>query len=89
MQENLPRLVRVGKQVTFIIGSGTGGAYDTYGRVFARFYGRHIPGVPTIIVQNMVGASSIRATSFAGPTSISHDRMAGLLSPIKAWVCFY
>ena len=53
-----------GKQITFIIGTSPGGGYDIYGRTVARHLPRHIPGAPVIIVQNMNGASSIRAAGF-------------------------
>ena len=42
-----------GKQITIIVGAGPGGGYDLQARVAARHLGRHIPGNPTIIVQNM------------------------------------
>jgi hypothetical protein len=42
-----------GKQITFIVGSGPGGGYDLQARVAARHLGRHIPGNPTVIVQNV------------------------------------
>ena len=42
-----------GKQLTIIVGAGPGGGYDLQARVAARHLGRHIPGNPTIIVQNM------------------------------------
>jgi len=42
-----------GKQVTFIVGAGVGGGYDMQARVVARHLGKHIPGKPSIIVQNM------------------------------------
>ena len=45
-----------GQQVKLIVGYGTGGGYDVYGRLFARHLGRHIPGQPNVIVQNMPGA---------------------------------
>lgn len=53
-----------GKQISFIIATGSGGGYDTYGRLMARHYGRFIPGQPTMVVQNMPGAGGIRATNF-------------------------
>ncbi len=53
-----------GQQIKLIVGSGTGGGYDVYGRLFARHLGRHIPGRPNVIVQNMPGAGSLRATNF-------------------------
>jgi tripartite-type tricarboxylate transporter receptor subunit TctC len=53
-----------GKQVQLIVGYGTGGGYDVYGRVIARHIGKHIPGNPTVVVQNMPGAGSLRAANF-------------------------
>jgi hypothetical protein len=42
-----------GKQMTFIVGAGVGGGYDLQARVTARHLGKHLPGKPAIIVQNM------------------------------------
>ena len=53
-----------GKSVTFIIGSGEAGAYDLGGRLMARYLARYIPGHPTMVPQNMPGASSVRAASY-------------------------
>jgi tripartite-type tricarboxylate transporter receptor subunit TctC len=54
-----------GKNVSFIIGgSGTGGGYDTYSRLIAAHIGRHLPGEPTVVPQNMPGAGGIRAANF-------------------------
>jgi tripartite-type tricarboxylate transporter receptor subunit TctC len=52
-----------GKQITLIVGSTPGGGYDTQARLVARHLGRHIPGNPTIIVQNMPAAGSLAATN--------------------------
>jgi tripartite-type tricarboxylate transporter receptor subunit TctC len=53
-----------GKTVTFVIGSGPAGVYDLGGRLMARHLARFIPGNPTLVPQNMPGASSVRAASF-------------------------
>ena len=42
-----------GKQITFIVGAGVGGGYDLQARLTARHLPKHIPGKPSIIVQNM------------------------------------
>lgn len=42
-----------GKQITYIVGAGVGGGYDLQARVTARHLAKHIPGNPTIVVQNM------------------------------------
>ena len=50
-----------GKTVSILVGYEAGGGYDLYARVVAQFLGRHIPGQPTVIVQNMPGAGGLRA----------------------------
>src|SRR3989442_12506302 len=42
-----------GRQITLIVGAGVGGGYDLQARLAARHLGKHIPGRPSIIVQNM------------------------------------
>jgi tripartite-type tricarboxylate transporter receptor subunit TctC len=53
-----------GRQVTLVVGYGTGGGYDVYARLMARHLGRHIPGNPAVIVQNMPGAGSLRSVNY-------------------------
>src|SRR5687767_5171417 len=50
-----------GKTVTIIVGYKAGGGYDATARLLARHLPKHIPGKPTIIVQNMPGANSMIA----------------------------
>jgi len=52
-----------GRQLSIIVGYGSGGGYDVYGRLVARHFGRHIPGNPSVVVQNMPGAGSLRAVN--------------------------
>jgi tripartite-type tricarboxylate transporter receptor subunit TctC len=52
-----------GKELRLIISSTVGGGYDQYGRTIARHLGRHIPGNPTVIPQNMPGAGGIAAAN--------------------------
>jgi tripartite-type tricarboxylate transporter receptor subunit TctC len=52
------------KTVTVIIGYTAGGSYDLYGRMIARHLGKHVPGTPTVIAQNMPGAGSLKAASY-------------------------
>ena len=52
-----------GKQITLIAGSSPGGGYDLMARLVSRHLGRHIPGNPTIVVQNMPAANSLAATN--------------------------
>ena len=53
-----------GKTVTILVGSSAGGGYDTYARLLSRHMGRHIPGAPKFVVQNMPGAGSNRAAGY-------------------------
>jgi tripartite-type tricarboxylate transporter receptor subunit TctC len=52
-----------GKQVTYIVGAATGGGYDNLARVTARHLGRHLPGNPTFVVQNMPAGNSVAAAN--------------------------
>ena len=45
-----------GKQVTYIVGSSTGGGYDSLARLTARHLGKHLPGNPQVVPSNMPGA---------------------------------
>lgn len=53
-----------GRTIFVIIGYSAGGGYDLYARVLAQHLGRHIPGNPTVIPQNMPGAGSIKAANY-------------------------
>jgi tripartite-type tricarboxylate transporter receptor subunit TctC len=53
-----------GKVVTLVVGYGSGGGYDVYGRLVAAHLGRYIPGSPTVVVQNMPGAGSLRSVNY-------------------------
>jgi tripartite-type tricarboxylate transporter receptor subunit TctC len=48
-----------GKTIRIVVGFSAGGGYDLYARAIARHMGQHIPGNPTIVVENMAGAASM------------------------------
>jgi len=48
-----------GKTLRLVVGFAPGGGFDTYARVLSRHMGRHIPGHPTLVVENMTGAGSL------------------------------
>ena len=52
------------KPMTLTVGYAPGGSYDLYARFVARFLGRHLPGRPSIVVQNMPGAGSLQAANY-------------------------
>jgi tripartite-type tricarboxylate transporter receptor subunit TctC len=53
-----------GKAIQMLIGFSAGGGYDAYARTLARHMGRHIPGNPRLIPQNMPGAGSLKAVNY-------------------------
>lgn len=52
-----------GKTVTVTIGYGVGGSDDLWARLIARYLGRHIPGQPLVVPQNLPGAGSLVAAN--------------------------
>jgi tripartite-type tricarboxylate transporter receptor subunit TctC len=53
-----------GRTVSLAIGYSAGGGYDAYARLLARYMGKHIPGSPWIVPQQMAGAGSLRAANY-------------------------
>ena len=58
-----PANIYHGKTVRIIVGLAAGGGYDLYARTLARHLGKHIPGNPAVVVENMTGAGSIIAAN--------------------------
>jgi tripartite-type tricarboxylate transporter receptor subunit TctC len=52
-----------GKSIRIIVGFSAGGGFDTYSRLIGRHLGRHIPGNPGVVVENMPGAASLIAAN--------------------------
>jgi tripartite-type tricarboxylate transporter receptor subunit TctC len=52
-----------GKTITVIVGYSAGGGYDLYARALSRHMGKHLPGNPNFIVQNLTGAGSLNAAN--------------------------
>ncbi|MCC6887894.1 MAG: hypothetical protein IT536_05100 [Hyphomicrobiales bacterium] len=53
-----------GRSITIHVGYTAGGSYDLYARLIARHLGKHIPGSPSVVVQNMPGAGSMKAANY-------------------------
>src|SRR5262245_16457914 len=53
-----------GRTVSVVVAHEVGTGFDIYGRLLARHLGRHIPGNPAVVAQNMTGASGIAATNW-------------------------
>lgn len=76
-----------GKQLTLIVGSASGGDYDMWARMIGRYFVKHIPGNPDLIIQNMPGAGGIRATNFTYNVSPRDGTVVAMTSrnaPFKA-----
>jgi tripartite-type tricarboxylate transporter receptor subunit TctC len=52
-----------GKTVKIVVGFSAGGGFDTYARALARHMSKHIPGAPSVVVENMTGAGSLIAAN--------------------------
>jgi tripartite-type tricarboxylate transporter receptor subunit TctC len=79
-----------GRTVELYVGTDPGGGYDLYGRLVARYIGKHIPGGPAVIVKNMPGAGHLRMANWvygaaprdgtvmgAAPQSIAIEQLLG------------
>ncbi len=53
-----------GKTITILIGVGAGGEYDLQARLVGKYLGRYIPGNPTVVAQNMTGASGLKMINY-------------------------
>ena len=75
-----------GKTIRIVVGSEVGGGYDLYARTFAAHLRRHVPGEPTILVQNMPGGGGLQATNWLFNIAPKDGLVIGL---IQRGVPFY
>ena len=66
-----------GKQVTLVVGSSSGGGYDLYARLVARFMSKHIPGNPNVVVQNMPGAGGNTSAAYVANVAAKDGSVIG------------
>ncbi|MBX9775585.1 MAG: hypothetical protein K2Y71_14475 [Xanthobacteraceae bacterium] len=66
--------------VTMVVGYSPGATYDIYTRNFARHLGKHLPGNPNVIVQNMAGAGSLRSANFIFTTAPKDGTTLGVFA---------
>jgi hypothetical protein len=74
-----------GKRLSVLINYAPGGPTDIEGRLFAKHIAKHIDGQPTIVAQNMDGASGLVGTSYLGEVAPKDGTMMGYLTG-AAWV---
>jgi tripartite-type tricarboxylate transporter receptor subunit TctC len=68
-----------GKTLTILVGYSAGSTYDTYARLLERHYAKHIPGNPSVIVKNMPGSSSIKASNYVYNVSPKNGLTVGAI----------
>jgi tripartite-type tricarboxylate transporter receptor subunit TctC len=69
-----------GRNVTLVIGYSVGGGYDAYARLLGRYFGKHIPGNPAIIPEQMTGAGSLRSANFIYSVAAKDGSVFGTFS---------
>ncbi len=70
-----------GKTIELLIGFSSGGGYDLYGRTLARYLGRHIPGLPQVLPQNMPGAGSLKSANYLYNVAPKDGTAIGTFAP--------
>jgi tripartite-type tricarboxylate transporter receptor subunit TctC len=69
-----------GRNVTLVIGYSVGGGYDAYARLLGRYFGKHIPGNPAIVPEQMTGAGSLRSANFIYSVAAKDGTVFGTFS---------
>ena len=72
------------KTITIYIGYTAGGSYDLYARLIARHLGKHIPGNPTVVAQNMPGAGSMKAANYVYQVAPKDGTALGVIVELAA-----
>ena len=70
-----------GRTINLVVGTEAGGGFDLYGRALARHIGKHLPGKPIVIVQNMPGAGSGKAAEYLYALAPKDGLAFGLIFP--------
>jgi tripartite-type tricarboxylate transporter receptor subunit TctC len=68
-----------GKTVTFVVGGSAGGGYDTLARAIGRYIGGHIPGNPSVMVEDMPGAGGLLAMDYLFRTAARDGSVIALV----------
>ena len=72
-----------GKTIKLMIAASTGGAYGGYGLLFARFFGKHVPGEPAVVVEYRPGAGGVVAANYLYRVAPKDGTVVGMpLAPI-------
>jgi len=69
-----------GRNVTLVVGYSVGGGYDAYARLLGRYFGKHIPGNPSVVPEQMTGAGSLRSANFIYSVAAKDGSVFGTFS---------
>ena len=72
-----------GRTVQAVVGYGPGSTFELYLRILTRHIGRHIPGNPTVVVQQMPGAGSLKATNYLAAVAPKDGSVFGMVNPVN------
>jgi tripartite-type tricarboxylate transporter receptor subunit TctC len=78
-----------GKRINLVTSASVGGGYDQYARLLAKHMPRHIPGQPTIVVQNMTGAEGLKAGNYLYGIAAQDGSVIGGLQRNNGLARFY
>lgn len=69
-----------GKTINVLIGVGVGGEYDLHARLVSRYIGKHIPGNPTLVPQNMLGAGGAKMAAYLADVAPKDGTNIGMIA---------
>ena len=72
------------RTVSIVVGFAPGGGYDVYGRLLGRHLGKHLPGSPTVVVQNMPGGGSLNLANVTANTASADGSHIALINSAAA-----
>jgi tripartite-type tricarboxylate transporter receptor subunit TctC len=73
-----------GRKLRFIVGSNTGGSYDSYSRLLAAHISKHLPGNPAVVVENMPGASGMQSANYLSQVAAKDGSVLGMFNQSMA-----
>jgi tripartite-type tricarboxylate transporter receptor subunit TctC len=81
-QDQTPAFYR-GKTISAVVGYPPGSTFELYLRLFIRHFDRHVPGNPSVIIQHMPGAGSLRATGYLAAVAPKDGLVIGMPNPVN------
>jgi tripartite-type tricarboxylate transporter receptor subunit TctC len=76
----LPLAKALAATMTIVVGTGAGGSFDLYGRVFGPYLANALPDKPNLVIQNMPGAGGLRALAWIANTAPKDGSVIGLVT---------